>query len=118
MEVENIVAMINFDMIGRFNAKKNSIAIGGTGTSKEAEKILEEINDDRFELGLSPEGYGPSDHAAFYSNDIPVFFISTGAHTDYHTPRDDPDKLNYEGQKTVLDFTAELVKEIAAGRWA
>jgi len=113
VEVENIVAMINFDMIGRFNAKKNSIAIGGTGTSKEAEKILEEINDDRFELGLSPEGYGPSDHAAFYSNDIPVFFISTGAHTDYHTPRDDPDKLNYEGQKTVLDFTAELVKEIA-----
>jgi hypothetical protein len=113
VEVENIVAMINFDMIGRFDEKKNSIAIGGTGTSKEAEKILEDINEERFELGLSPEGYGPSDHASFYSKDIPVFFISTGAHTDYHTPRDDPDKLNYDGQKTVLDFTAELVMEIA-----
>ncbi len=113
VEVDNIVAMINFDMIGRFDEKKNSIAIGGTGTSKETEKILEDVNNDRFELGLSPEGYGPSDHAAFYAKDIPVFFISTGAHTDYHTPRDDAGKLNYEGQQAVLDFSAELVKEIA-----
>jgi Zn-dependent M28 family amino/carboxypeptidase len=39
-----------------------------------------------------PDGYGPSDHAPFYSDSIPVLFFTTGAHEDYHTPMDDADK--------------------------
>lgn len=113
VEIGKIIAMINFDMIGRFDEKKNAIAIGGTGTAKESGKLLDELNAGRFELGYSPEGYGPSDHATFYAVDIPVFFISTGAHTDYHTPNDDVEMLNFGGQKKVLDFTYDLAVELA-----
>jgi hypothetical protein len=105
-------AMINFDMIGRLS-EDNLLFVGGTGTSKEAPEILESINNDRFKLSLAAEGYGPSDHAAFYSENIPVFFISTGAHSDYHTPDDDVDKIDFEGERKIIEFTYDLVMDIA-----
>jgi hypothetical protein len=112
IEIPSIKAMINFDMIGRLK-EDNSVMIGGTGTSHEAVDILASINEDELNLGFSSDGFGPSDHAAFYAEDIPVFFISTGAHIDYHTPKDDAEFINYEGQKVVLDYTHRLVLELA-----
>jgi aminopeptidase YwaD len=108
-EAENMHAMVNFDMIGRLNEQK-SIAVGGTGTAVESEDLLNELKQNTV-LGLSysPEGFGASDHASFYAEDIPVFFISTGAHSDYHTPADTWDKINYEGMELVLDFSEDLL---------
>lgn len=109
-----IKSMFNFDMIGRLNDETNTFIINGTGTSIEAEDILNR-HKENFELGVnfSPEGYGPSDHAAFYSEDIPVFFFTTGAHSDYHTPADDVELLNFEGQKLILDFAYGVIMEVA-----
>lgn len=110
---DRIIAMINFDMIGRLNEDKVLI-IGGSGTSIESEDIINKAASSySLDLRLSPEGYGPSDHAPFYANDIPVFFINTGAHEDYHTPEDDIDKINFEGQKLVSDFAYDLITELA-----
>ena len=64
-------------------------------------------------LKLSPEGYGPSDHASFYGNNIPVFFITTGAHTDYHSWSDDADKINFDGEQKVLNFSYDLIENLA-----
>jgi len=60
----------------------------------------------------SPDGYGPSDHAAFYSSNIPVMYFSTGAHTDYHTPSDDADKLDYDKEKEIGDFAYNIIMEV------
>lgn len=111
-EADHLNAMVNFDMIGRLNDQK-SIAIGGTGTSTESENILNELKHDS-ELGFSysAEGFGPSDHASFYAIDVPVFFISTGAHDDYHTPADTWDRINYEGMQLVVDFGEDLLLEL------
>ena len=57
---------------------------------------------------MSPNGFGPSDHASFYVEDIPVFFFSTGAHEDYHTPQDVIAKINFEGLKELDNFIYEL----------
>lgn len=108
-----VEAMINFDMIGRLNPETRSVAVGGSGTSLESDSLLNASNKQGLKLGLSPEGFGPSDHAAFYAENIPVFFISTGAHEDYHLPEDDWDRINYEGEVSVLEFTAGLVNAIA-----
>ncbi len=113
ISLDKVVAMFNLDMIGRLNDEK-SVAFGGTGTSKETEEILNkylELHD--MKGSFSPEGFGPSDHAAFYAEDIPVFFISTGAHADYHTPQDDVEFINFEGQKFVSDLTYDLIMEVA-----
>jgi len=110
---DSIEAMINLDMIGRLR-EENSLQIGGTGTAKESEQLLKQLNSKaHFKLGLSPEGYGPSDHSSFYFKDIPVFFFSTGPHLDYHTPADDADLVNYEGLKKVSDFVCDLSLTLA-----
>jgi hypothetical protein len=108
-----IHTMINFDMIGRMKEEKK-LMIGGSGTAEESEALLRRLGKKRkFDLALSPEGYGASDHAAFYTRDIPVFFISTGAHSDYHTSRDDADMLDYASMKQVVDFSADLLAALS-----
>lgn len=111
---KQLIAMINFDMIGRLNAQTRSISIGGTGTSEEAETILNELlANSELKASFSPEGYGPSDHASFYGADIPVFYFNTGVHTDYHTPADDTDKINFEGEAAVVNLTYGLIMKLA-----
>jgi len=112
VETENMVGMFNFDMVGRLDTTNNGLSIGGTKTSIETEDILKDLNTD-FELAMSPEGVGPSDHASFYLQDIPVFFISTGAHSDYHTPLDDAEFINFEGAKKVTDYAYAILSEVA-----
>jgi len=108
-ELKQLKAMVNIDMIGRLK-KDNSLMIGGTGTSPESENILNSLNtDSTFAISMQQEGFGPSDHASFYAKDIPVFFLSSGAHPDYHTPFDTPDKINLEGTKSIADYTYNLM---------
>jgi hypothetical protein len=107
-----IKAMINIDMIGRMKEDK-SLQIGGVGTSAEGESLLTTLNNDyNFKLGFSQEGYGPSDHSSFYSKDIPVFFFSTGAHIDYHTPADSTGNINFDGlfnvSNLIYDFAVAI----------
>jgi aminopeptidase YwaD len=113
VKLEDIQAMINLDMIGRLNEERQ-LQIGGVGTSPEFKNLLDSINRNYgFDLKYANEGYGPSDHAAFYAQDVPVLFISTGAHTDYHTPEDDLSAINLEGEKEVISFTGELAEALA-----
>lgn len=112
VQTEKMVAMFNFDMVGRLDTTTNGISIGGSQTSLEAEEIMNRLNPG-FELAFSPEGVGPSDHAPFYLQNIPVFFISTGAHADYHTPKDDEEFINYEGMKKVTEFSYDVLHELA-----
>lgn len=106
-----MVAMFNFDMVGRLDST-NSLAVGGTKTSLETEEILKRLNPG-FNLAFSEEGFGPSDHASFYARSIPVFFFSTGAHLDYHTPGDVAGKINPEGIKGVADYAFQVVEEVS-----
>lgn len=110
--IENIKAMINLDMVGRL--RNRELEVHGVKTSLEADSILNALNSDSlFHLKLVPDGFGPSDHASFYSKNIPVFFIHTGLHEDYHTPNDDVTLLNIEGMQNVSDYVFRLALELA-----
>ncbi|WP_347841199.1 M28 family peptidase [uncultured Draconibacterium sp.] len=112
VNTDKMVAMLNFDMVGRLDNETKSLSIGGTKTAVETEQILNNLNPG-FQLALSGEGIGPSDHASFYLQDIPVFFISTGAHPDYHTPQDDVELINFEGAQLVMEYSAAVLAEVA-----
>jgi aminopeptidase YwaD len=108
IDLEQVQVMINMDMIGRLNAERQ-LQIGGIGTSPVFRALLDSLNQTyNFSMAYSEAGYGPSDHSSFYAEDVPVLFVSTGAHSDYHTPADRPEKLNYEGMKEVLQFVSDL----------
>jgi len=110
VDIKKIKAMFNFDMVGRFDKDKNSISVSGTGTSIEADTILRMLETGLpFKVVHSPDGYGPSDHAAFYASNIPVFYFNTGVHTDYHTPFDDTEKLDFDTEKLIGDFAAKVI---------
>ncbi len=114
VDLKKITAMINLDMIGRLQEDSGSLMISGTGTSAEAMDIIQKhASRLPFQLKFSPEGYGASDHSSFYVEDIPVFFFTTGAHDDYHTPFDDVEKLNLTGQQAILEFIAAIAEDIA-----
>ena len=112
VDLKQIKAMVNIDMVGRLKESKD-LFVGGVGTSVESENLLNKLVEGRdLKLGISYNGFGPSDHSAFYVEDIPVFFFSTGAHGDYHTPLDVIDKLNFEGLKVLTDYVYDLSIEI------
>jgi len=116
VDLKKVNAMINLDMVGRLNPESNSISIGGTGTSSQSDSILKTLETGRpYKITHSTDGYGPSDHASFYSENIPVFYFTTGAHEDYHTPGDDADKINYTGEVAVLDMVKDLATTLSAG---
>jgi S1-C subfamily serine protease len=55
---------------------------------------------------------GPSDQTSFYLQDIPVLHFFTGQHSDYHKPSDIATKINYPGEKQVIDVIAQLIDSL------
>ncbi len=112
--LKQIKYMINLDMVGRMKADDPSFTIGGTGTAVGMEELVNRLAQGQaFTVKLNPEGFGPSDHASFYSQDIPVLFFMAGMHEDYHTPFDDSDRLNYDGHRLLTDYVLNVTRELA-----
>jgi Zn-dependent M28 family amino/carboxypeptidase len=65
-----------------------------------------------FELTLTEDGYGPSDHSSFYTKQVPVLFFFTGTHSDYHKPSDTFDKINYNDEARILSLVARIVRDV------
>ena len=104
--------MINLDMVGRL--RDSVLQVSGTGTFEGADSLLNACLEKSAPMVLktSAGGYGPSDHSVFYRHRVPVLFISTGAHTDYHTPFDTPDKINYNGMTAIVSYATTVAGEI------
>ncbi|MSR80468.1 MAG: M28 family peptidase [Gemmataceae bacterium] len=117
--LEKTAAMINLDMVGRLRpdkeSKKDRILVQGSGTSEGFEALLDKINKSYdFTTVRQKSGFGPSDHSSFASKKIPVLFLWTDVHEDYHRPSDTPDKINYEGMDKIIRFGSEVIGELAS----
>jgi hypothetical protein len=99
--------MINMDMVGRYDTARK-LTVGGYGTSPTWSEVVHTANPGLV-IKLDSSGSGPSDHASFYRKDIPVLFLFTGSHNDYHKATDDADKVNYEGQKQVVQYVYNII---------
>ena len=66
-----------------------------------------------FNVKISKEGYGPSDHSSFYGENIPVIYFTSGVHDQYHTPKDTYDRINIKGEKMIVENAYLLIKEVA-----
>jgi aminopeptidase YwaD len=104
----NFNYMINLDMVGRYDTARK-ITIGGFGTSSKWSEILTKTPTTLI-AHYDSAGTGPSDHASFYRKDMPVLFMFTGSHPDYHKATDDWDKINYVGEKEVVRFVQDIIK--------
>lgn len=111
-DLKGIVAMVNLDMVGRM--RDNAMSVSGTGTSSGFKAMVENIAEQTgLHVSCIPDGYGPSDQASFVAADIPVLFLTTGGHMEYHTPADLPNTLNYDGMLQTFEFSRELITQLA-----
>lgn len=108
----SISAMINLDMVGRLDSL-NHLYIGGIGTSPRFGEIIQSVNHYDFNIVSDSSGIGPSDHTSFYLKNIPVLFLFTGTHSDYHKPSDDSEKINFDGLTKIQAYLTDLLKELS-----
>jgi hypothetical protein len=113
--LDRTVAMVNLDMVGRLREK---LDVQGTGTSPAWPALLDSLATDPAtpEIARVPDGFGPSDHASFYGQRIPVLALFTGAHDEYHRPTDDPGTIDALGEVRVVELAARVIEAVADGR--
>ncbi|SJZ62236.1 M28 family peptidase [Sediminibacterium ginsengisoli] len=99
--------MINMDMVGRYDTARK-LTIGGYGTSPVWGEVLKAANPP-LAIHFDSTGSGPSDHASFYRANVPVLFLFTGSHKDYHKVTDDWDRINYTAQKDIVQLVYNII---------
>ena len=132
--LEQTVAVLNMDMVGRneevpvgggrrFNgleiqtaeSNENSVNIMGYTYSPDLQTEVQEANEAyRLRLKMEYDNNASnllrrSDQWPFLQNGVPAIFFHTGLHPDYHTPYDQPEKINYQKLETI----ARLVHQVA-----
>ncbi len=111
--LDRTVMMLNFDMVGRLNARQE-LTVYGTGTSPRLDELVDALGSSQgFVVKKIADGYGPSDQQSFYIKGVPVLFAFTGTHLDYHRPSDDMERLNVPGMARVADLGELLLLDVA-----
>jgi len=111
--LDSVVAMINFDMVGRL--KDDKLFVYGTGTATELPMLVDSAN-----LRIVPalkiqgggDGFGSSDHSSFYAKNIPVLHFFTDTHEDYHRATDDVEKINAAGEARVVNLAFDMIEAL------
>lgn len=106
--VKDMNYMVNMDMIGRLGSEKG-LQIGGIGTSPSWGGLVGKALPRGLKVQYDSSGTGPSDHISFYRKSVPVLFFFTGIHSDYHKPGDDAEKINYEGELTIVKLIYDII---------
>ena len=108
----SVAAYLNFDMVGRLDG---GLSLFGASSSTLWPRLIEREN---VSVGLSiwpqRDSYLPTDATVFYTRRVPILAAFTGAHAEYHTPRDTPDTLDYAGAREIARFMAGMTAELAA----
>jgi aminopeptidase YwaD len=112
IDLKKVNYMINMDMVGRLKKDERTLQVLGVGTSAAWKDVVEKIHIDSVKLKESDSGIGPSDHTSFYLADIPVLHFFTGSHSDYHKPSDDENKINYDGELSVIKIVLEIIDQL------
>ncbi len=105
-----IAACLNMDMIGRFEKR---LVLQGAGSSSIWDSEIERRN---VPVGLpivvQDDCYLPTDASAFFMRGVPILAAFTGSHSEYHTPRDTPDRLNYDATARIARLMGLITRSL------
>jgi len=128
--LENSVACINLDMVGRVYEPRDSVWQNSPKMIKDFNGIYTLVSDFSPELvhltdsichnlGLVPDKSLPdyffrtSDHHHFHSRGIPVLNLSTGYHADYHKISDEVSRIRFDKIKRIAELCFWVGYEMA-----
>lgn len=131
-EIENTVANLNVDMIGRRDYEHPDdpnyvYVIGGSIISSGLDSLMQQANRMSVNITLSNryndledpnQFYRRSDHWNFGRLGVPFVFFFNGVHDDYHRPSDEVDKIDFVAltKRTQLIYTTTANVANAAER--
>ena len=113
--VERIVAVLNADMIGRNHPDSISL-LGSQPPHRNSSQLVQWaldwntarvhfLVDSTWDRPTHPEGfYFRSDHLPYARAGIPAIYFTSTLHSDYHTPRDEPSRINYAKLRRVAQW--------------
>ncbi|PLX06806.1 MAG: hypothetical protein C0596_13965 [Marinilabiliales bacterium] len=101
-----IALVINLDMIGRLDNESKTL-LSLTNISRFSKSELIKYSDNELNFILQNNLIG--DHTVFLENNIPVIFLSTGIHQDYHKTSDTEDKINYKVLLQIVNLTEKII---------
>lgn len=127
---ERIVAQVNLDMIGRggpgeepgggpnylqlIGSRRLSTQLGDLVEQVSREKNFAWAFDYQYDAPGHPEQYYcRSDHYMYARYGIPVVFMSTGGHADYHQVTDEVEFIDFTKLAKVTRFVHELTTALA-----
>ncbi len=119
LPLSNCVFMIQLDMIGRNDLTKVLVGVEKTNKCPKYEKLAKLLAEaeKRFNLKFDWDGADDliqrSDHWNFMKNGIPAVFFTSGLHADYHTDKDDVDKINFQKEELIGRIAFFLVHRVA-----
>jgi len=109
-----ICGYLNMDMIGRF---QKNVVLQGLGSSDWWRGEIEKRN---APVGLSivtqNDAYLPTDATSFYLKKVPVLSAFTGSHSEYHSPRDTPDLIDYEHMRQIVQFMGLMARSLSQAK--
>ena len=126
IDAKLFVAVLNADMIGR-NAESLLYVIGPlsapNGQSQRFGAILDSVNaaltppfdiSREWDSPTHPEHfYERSDHFNYARKGIPIVFLTSGLHDDYHKVSDDARKIDFAKMTRVTRLLVELGRAVA-----
>lgn len=110
-ETDKIDAMVNLDMLG--TGYHGFYAYTGSNVDMNAvvNTLSGELQPIHPEL-VANEIY-PSDHRAFYANDIPSIVFTTGRYPEHNTERDTQSIIDYDTMERELEYIYNYVETLA-----
>lgn len=125
--IENTVANVNVDMIGRIDDKYKDdpnyiYVIGSDRLSTDLHNVNAEVNQKYSQIVLdytynSEEDpnrfYYRSDHYNFARKGVPAIFFFSGVHKDYHRTTDTPDKILFDKTEKIARMIFHTAWELA-----
>lgn len=105
------VLMLNLDMVGRLRGR--TLMVGATGTSPLFPKLLPGLcRREGLVMKDEPRVSSNSDHWSFFRRKVPVLFLFTGFHDDYHKVSDEVLRINVAGAASIGALAEDIVLAI------
>jgi len=109
--LDSMVAMLNFDMVGRLRG--DSVIVYGTGNALEMNAVVDSANAPLgMHLSRVPDGMGPSDQTSFLARKIPSLHFFTNLHDQYHRATDDAPLIHAAGIARIVTLADRVLREI------
>lgn len=115
----SVFAYLNMDMIGRL---REHLVLQGVGSSPDWLRYIEFARvGTKLPVRIDTDTYLPTDATPFYLGGVPILNAFTGAHAEYHSPRDTPDRIELDGVAKIaalmLGISTRLVQTPRALRY-